>query len=66
MVAHTFNPSGWEAEAGQSLRLRQLVYRLSSGTAGATQNQKIKQTGKNQNQNKTKQKNQIKPQPKPT
>ena len=36
MVAHTFNPSTWEAEAGEFLSLRP-VYRVSYRTARATQ-----------------------------
>jgi hypothetical protein len=40
VVMHTFNPSTWEAEAGEFLSSRfeaSLVYRMSSRTAGATQ-----------------------------
>jgi hypothetical protein len=37
VVAHTFNPSTWEAEAGRFLFKVSLVYRVSSGTARATQ-----------------------------
>jgi hypothetical protein len=33
MVTHTFNPSTWEAEAGEA----SLVYRVSSRTARAMQ-----------------------------
>ena len=36
MVAHTFNPSTWEAEAGRSEFEASLVYRVSSRTAKAT------------------------------
>ena len=49
MVAHTFNPSTWEAEAGEFLSLRPAWSRVSSRTARATQrnlvseNQKPKQ-----------------------
>jgi hypothetical protein len=36
MVAHTFNPSTWEAEAGGSLEFKaSLVYKASSGIARA-------------------------------
>jgi hypothetical protein len=60
VVAHTFNPSTREVEAGGSLSLRQasLVYRVSSRTTRATQrhpvskNQKQKQTNKKQQQQK--------------
>ena len=37
VVAHAFNPSTQEAEIGGSLRLRILVYRMSSRIARATQ-----------------------------
>jgi hypothetical protein len=41
MVAHAFNPSTWEAEAGGGRRISEfeasLVYRVSSRTARATQ-----------------------------
>jgi hypothetical protein len=36
MVAHAFNPSTWEAEAGSEFEAS-LVYRVSSRTARATQ-----------------------------
>jgi hypothetical protein len=51
-VAHTFNPSTWEAEAGRFLEFEaSLVYRVSFRTARATQRnpvskQTIKQTNK--------------------
>ena len=36
MVAHAFNPSTWEAEAGRSLEFdTSLVYKVSSWTARA-------------------------------
>jgi hypothetical protein len=39
MVAHTFNPSTWEAEAGRFLEFEaSLVYRVSSRTARAAEN----------------------------
>jgi hypothetical protein len=58
VVAHAFDTSTWEAEAGRFLSLRpSLVYRVSSRTARATQRNLVsknkKQTSK---QNKTKQK----------
>jgi hypothetical protein len=37
VVAHTFDPSTWEAETGGFLSSRSLVYRVSSRTARATQ-----------------------------
>jgi hypothetical protein len=38
VVAHTFNPSTWEAEAGGSLEFEaSLVYKVSSRTARAIQ-----------------------------
>ena len=38
MVAHPFNPSTWEAEAGRFLSSEaSLVYRMSSRTSRATQ-----------------------------
>jgi hypothetical protein len=37
VVAHIFNPSTWEAEAGNSEFETSLVYRVSSRTARATQ-----------------------------
>jgi hypothetical protein len=38
LVAHAFNPSTWEAEAGGFLEFEaSLVYRVSSRTARATQ-----------------------------
>jgi hypothetical protein len=59
VVAHTFNPSTWEAEAGEFLSLRPaLVYRVSSRTARATQRNPVSKNKTKQNktkQNKTKQ-----------
>jgi hypothetical protein len=51
MVAHTFNPSTQEAEAGRSLEFKaSLVYRASSRTARATQRKPVlRKTIKNQN-----------------
>jgi hypothetical protein len=37
MLAHTFNPSTWEAEAGEFLSLRPAWSTVSSRTARATQ-----------------------------
>ena len=53
MVAHAFNPSNWEAEAG-------LIYKVSFRTARATQRNPDSKT----KQNKTKQKNKTKKQQK--
>jgi hypothetical protein len=53
-VAHTFNPSTWEAEAGGFFEFKaNLVYRVSFGAARATQRNPVlkKQTNK-QNKNK--------------
>jgi hypothetical protein len=36
-VAHTFDPSSWEVEAGRSELEARLVYRVSSRTAKATE-----------------------------
>jgi hypothetical protein len=62
VVAHTFNPSTWEAEEEdfwvpgqpglQSEFQDSLVYRVSSRTARATQN--LKKTNKQTNKQKTK------------
>jgi hypothetical protein len=42
-VVYTFKPSGWEAEAGDSLIFEaNLVYRVSSRTARATQRNPVK------------------------
>jgi hypothetical protein len=50
-VAHAFNPSTWEAEAGGFLTFKaSLVYRVSSRTARATQRNLV-----SEKQNKTKQ-----------
>jgi hypothetical protein len=53
VVAHAFNPSTWEAEAGRFLSLRPAWSRVSSRTARATQRNPVL---KNTKQNKTKQK----------
>jgi hypothetical protein len=48
VVAHAFNPSTWEAEAGRFEFKASLVYKVSSGTARATEKPclKNKQTNK--------------------
>jgi hypothetical protein len=53
VVAHTFNSSTWESEAGIFLSLRP-VYKVSSRTARAVQRNPVSKN-KNQKQNKTKQ-----------
>jgi hypothetical protein len=54
VVAHAFNPSTWEAEAGR-FRISEfeasLVYRVSSRTARATQRNPVSEN-KNNNNNK--------------
>lgn len=45
IVAHTFKPSNWEAEAGRSLEFEaSLVHRTSSRKAGITQRNPISKT----------------------
>jgi hypothetical protein len=53
VVAHAFNPSTWEAEAGSSEFEASLVYRVSARTARATR-ETLSQK-KTKRQNKTKQ-----------
>jgi hypothetical protein len=49
VVAHAFNPSIWEAEAGRFLSLRpSLVYRVSSRTARAAQRNPVSKNPKKQ------------------
>jgi hypothetical protein len=49
MVVHAFNPSTWEAEAGEFLEFQDsLVYRVSSRTARAIQRNPV---SKNQKKN---------------
>jgi hypothetical protein len=46
VVAHAFNPSTWEAEAGGSSEFEaSLVYRVSSRTARATQRNPVSGRG---------------------
>jgi hypothetical protein len=52
VVAHTSNPSPWEAEGG-----RFLVYRVSSRTARVTQRNPVLKTKQNKTKTKTKTKN---------
>ena len=54
MVAHTFNPSTWEAEAGGSLEFKaSLVYRVSCRAARTTQRNPVSKNKKQkQKQNK--------------
>ena len=53
VMAHAFNPSIWEAEAGGFLSKASLVYRVSSRTARVTQRNPV---SNKQTKNKTKQK----------
>jgi hypothetical protein len=47
MVAHAFNPSTWEAEAGRFSEFEaSLVYRVSSRTARATQRNPVSKNKK--------------------
>ena len=55
MVAHTFNPSTWEAEAGGSLEFEaSLVYKVSSRTARAIQRNPVSKKQQQQNNNNKK------------
>jgi hypothetical protein len=64
VVAHAFNPSTWEAEAGRFSEFKaSLVYRVSSRTARATQRNpvsknKTKQTNKQKQKTQTNKQNQ--------
>ena len=50
MVAHAFNPSTWEAEAGGFLEFEaSLVYKVSSRTARATQGNPVSKSNKQKN-----------------
>jgi hypothetical protein len=64
VVAHAFNPSTWEAEAGGFLSSEaSLVYRVSSRTARAIQRNPVSKTKTNKQKKKkqkTKKKNQNK------
>jgi hypothetical protein len=63
VVAHAFNPSTREAEAGGSLEFEaSLVYRVSSRTARAIQRNPVSknQKKKQKTKNKTKKKNKNK------
>jgi hypothetical protein len=46
MVAHTFNPSTWEAEADGFEFEASLVYKVSSRTAGAIQRNPVSKNQK--------------------
>jgi hypothetical protein len=53
MVAHAFNPSTREAEAGGSLEFEaSLVYKVSSRTARAIQRNPVSKNQKQKNKNK--------------
>jgi hypothetical protein len=56
VVAHAFNPSTWEAEAGRFLFEASLVYRVSSRTARATRAIQRNPVSKNKTKQKQKQK----------
>ena len=59
MVAHTFNPSTWEAETGRSLEFApSLVYNVSSKMAGARETpvQKKKKSEKERKEKERKKK----------
>jgi hypothetical protein len=57
MVAHAFNPSTGEAEAGRSLEFEaRLAYRVSFRTVRATKQNKTKTKTKTKNQKKQKNK----------
>jgi hypothetical protein len=61
VVAHAFNPSTWEAEAGGFLSSRPaLVYKVSSRTARAIQRNPVKKTNKQTNKQNPKQTNKQK------
>jgi hypothetical protein len=54
VVAHTFNPSTWEAEAGGFLEFEaSLVYKVSSRTARATQRNHVWKKTKTKTNKKT-------------
>jgi hypothetical protein len=58
VVAHAFNPSTREAEAGGFLEFEaSLVYRVSSRTARATQRNPVSKNQKNKNKQTNKQTN---------
>jgi hypothetical protein len=54
VVAHAFNPSTWEAEAGRFLtsRLASLVYRVHSRTARAIQRNPVSKNKQTKNNKK--------------
>jgi hypothetical protein len=55
MVAHAFNPSTREAEAGEFLSLRpSLVYKVNSRTARATQRNPVSEKKKRKKERKGK------------
>jgi hypothetical protein len=57
VVAHAFNPSTWEAEAGGFLSSEaSLVYKVSSRTARAIQRNPVSKTKTNKQTKKTKNK----------
>jgi hypothetical protein len=52
VVAHDFDPSTWEAEAGRFLSLRPVWSTLSSRTARTTQRNPVSKNQKKQNKTK--------------
>jgi hypothetical protein len=53
VVAHAFNPSTWEAEAGKISEFQaSLVYTVSSRTARTTQRNPVSKTNKQTNKHK--------------
>jgi hypothetical protein len=57
MVAHAFNPSTWEAEAGGFSEFEaSLVYRVSSRTARATQRNPVSKNKQKKKKKKKKKK----------
>jgi hypothetical protein len=58
MVAHAFNPSTWEAEAGRLLSSRpSLVYKVSARTAKAIQRNPVSKNQKKKQEKKKKKRN---------
>ena len=55
VVAHAFNPSTWEAEAGGSEFEASLVYRVSSRTARVIQRNPVSKKTKTKTKKQTKQ-----------
>jgi hypothetical protein len=57
VVAHAFNPSTWEAEAGRISEFKaRLVYKVSSRTARATQRNSVSKNKKTKKRKKERKK----------